>query len=139
MKSKKETDRLNTKKRKELMIKSLESHKGIVLYACRACKVCRATHYDWYKNDEDYKEKVDSLTEGVIDNVENALLKNIDDGNVVAQIFYLKCKGKHRGYVEKSEIAHTMDTPLIIKESVYDGDRDSSNKETEGSNRPIKG
>ena len=33
-----------------------------------------------------------------------ALFKQIKNGNITGQIFYLKTKGKHRGYIEKTQI-----------------------------------
>ncbi|MBS0236051.1 MAG: hypothetical protein JSS50_01790 [Proteobacteria bacterium] len=37
------------------------------------------------------------------DLVESALLKKIDEGNIIAIIFYCKTKLKHRGYTERVE------------------------------------
>jgi len=45
-------------------------------------------------------------------------MKQIQEGQTAATIFYLKTKGKARGYVERSEIDHTtkgeaIQIPLI--------------------------
>ncbi len=46
-----------------------------------------------------------------LDFMESRLLKAIDKGNVTAIIFYLKTKGKDRGYIEPQEIDHGMMNP----------------------------
>ena len=43
-----------------------------------------------------------------IDFAESQLHKQIRDGNSTATIFFLKTKGKKRGYVERQEIEATM-------------------------------
>ena len=61
-------------------------------------------HYDWYKNDEEYKEQVDSVQDVTLDFAESQLHKQINEGVTSATIFFLKTKGKKRGYIEKNEI-----------------------------------
>ena len=47
------------------------------------------------------KETIDALNEETLDYAESKLLQSIRDGNVTSIIFYLKTKGKKRGYVEQ--------------------------------------
>ena len=54
-----------------------------------------------------FREAVDENNERVLDNVEQALYANIVAKNITAIIFHLKCKGKKRGYIERSEIEHS--------------------------------
>lgn len=63
----------------------------------------RAAIYLWRKDDEDFDHAVDEVSEIVLDMAESALLKAIQEGDTTAIIFYLKTKGKKRGYTEKSE------------------------------------
>ena len=71
---------------------------------CNALGISRQTYYNWLKNDEDLKIEIEDSKEAVLDNVESKLLSAINDGNITAIIFYLKTKGKHRGYIERNEI-----------------------------------
>lgn len=92
-------------KKKKSMIQALEKANGIVSTAVKNVGINRSTHYDWYKNDQEYKDAVDDIQEGSIDFVEDALFQKISGGDTTAIIFYLKTKAKHRGYIEKSEMA----------------------------------
>lgn len=95
----------HTKKRKKGMIKALREHKGLVTYACEAAGVGRSTHYDWLREDPEYKKEVDAVEDLVLDFIENSSVKMIEEGKTPAMnIFYLKTKGKRRGFVEKQEI-----------------------------------
>lgn len=89
--------------KKLLMIKALEKNMGIITPACKAVGITRTTHYAWCKDDENYKAAVDDVMELQIDFAESNLLKKIKEGSTAETIFYLKCKGKKRGYVEKQE------------------------------------
>jgi hypothetical protein len=96
----------NTNIQKRQMIEALEKSLGIVTTACKQVGINRTTHYEWYKTDEDYKAAVDSLQDMVLDFAESQLHKQIQGGEVSSTIFYLKTKGKKRGYVERQEIQH---------------------------------
>ncbi|MGI9556069.1 MAG: hypothetical protein ACR2M9_04335, partial [Cyanophyceae cyanobacterium] len=63
-----------------------------------------STHYSWYNNDQEYRQKVNEVIEVAHDFVESQLYNQIKDGNTTATIFYMKCKMRERGYIEKQEI-----------------------------------
>jgi hypothetical protein len=88
---------------KENLLKALEKTMGIVTSACKKAKVSRKTFYEYYKNDPAFKEQVDDVKEIALDFAESKLMQSISNGSDTATLFYLKCKGKSRGYVEKSE------------------------------------
>lgn len=89
------------------MIQSLEKTLGIVTDAAKLTGIDRTTHYNWMESDKDYKTKVDSINDIAIDFVESKLHDKIKEGDTTAIIFYLKTKGKKRGYVERSEVGIT--------------------------------
>lgn len=107
---------------KKAMLEALSVSLGIVSTACQVSGVGRRTHYDWLKNDPEYKEQVESISEQAIDFAESKLFElingvheimNTPDGNVIAYktpphaaatIFYLKTKAKKRGYIERTEV-----------------------------------
>ena len=94
-------DKTDTNKKR--MIEALELHKGIVTDAAKAAGICRDSHYTWLKDDPEYKLAVDALSDVALDFVEGKLFKNIEEGDTTGIIFYLKTKGKKRGYIEKTE------------------------------------
>lgn len=92
-----------TTSKKAAMLEALKQSLGIVTAAAEFVGIERSTHYDWLKVDEDYKAAVDSIQDITLDFAESQLHKQIKDGEVTSTIFYLKTKGKKRGYVERVE------------------------------------
>jgi len=90
--------------KKEEMIKALEKSLGVVTIACKEVGIERSTHYDWLKNDEEYKKAVEDLGDVALDFAESMLHKQIQEKDTTATIFYLKTKGKKRGYIERTEV-----------------------------------
>jgi len=91
---------------KKAMIDALEKSLGVVTSACRSVGISRQTHYRWLEEDEEYKQQVDELANVALDYAETKLHNQITKENPTAIIFYLKTKGKKRGYVERQEISH---------------------------------
>jgi len=76
--------------------------------ACLASKVSSSTISNWTRGSKDFAALRKEIEESMIDLAESKLMEMIKKGdNLGAICFFLKCKGKHRGYVEKAE--HTMD------------------------------
>lgn len=106
---------------KSEILEALEKHKGIVSTACASIGLARSTYYLWLKDDQDFKLAVEDIQETAIDFVESKLMEKINGVTVMGKedvydqppsdtaiIFYLKTKGKKRGYVEKTEQAITV-------------------------------
>lgn len=89
--------------KKKLMMEALKHQLGNVTLACKEVGITRDTHYRWIKEDKEYAGETVRLDDFVIDFVENELHKQISQGNTTAMIFWLKCKAKNRGYVERPE------------------------------------
>jgi hypothetical protein len=92
-----------TNTKKKAMIAALESSLGVVSLACQATGTSRTQHYKWLNIDEDYKKQVESIADIALDFAESRLHERIKSGDTASIIFYLKAKGKNRGYVERVE------------------------------------
>lgn len=90
-------------KRKEAFLEHLKTGKGIISYACDMTGISRRTFYNWKNEDDEFAKRVEDVNEETLDIVESKLLSAISDDNLTAIIFYLKTKGRNRGYVERVE------------------------------------
>ena len=68
-------------------------------------KIDRSTISKRIKNSKELQDVADEIDSKTLDFAEGALLEHIQNKNLKAIIFYLKCKGKERGYVERQEIS----------------------------------
>jgi len=101
--------------KKGQMIEALEKSLGIVTTATKSVGISRETHYRWMKEDSEYKDKVDSIGDMALDFAESQLHKQIREGNSTATIFFLKTKGKNRGYIERQEVQQTTENLFNVR------------------------
>ena len=94
-----------TEIKKRAMMEALEKSLGVVTQACKISSVSRTQYYQWLKDDPEFKKQTDDISEIAIDFAESKLHSLISQENVASTIFYLKTKGKKRGYVETQELA----------------------------------
>jgi hypothetical protein len=111
-----------TLQNKKQLIDAMEQSLGVVTQACKMVGISRVTYYDYYNNDPEFKAAIDELQNVALDFAESQLHKQIREGSTGATIFYLKTKGKNRGYIERQEIQHDTDTGFNIK--IVDATRD---------------
>ena len=90
--------------KKKQILEALEKSLGIVTTACKQVGINRDTYYEWLKKDKEFKKKVKDLENVALDFAESQLHKQIAKGNPLSTMFYLKCKGKKRGYIEQQEL-----------------------------------
>lgn len=136
------TDPYNTNTKKKAVLDMLKRSRGIVSSACEGADISRVTFYEWVKTDPEFKEQVDEINESAIDFVESKLFQKINGiecatitqkGETVvyevppsdtAIIFYLKTKGKPRGYVERQEVTGADGKGILWNETKsYDTDQ----------------
>ena len=102
-----------------------------VAKTCRDMNISRSTYYSWTHRYKDFARAIEDIQEEDIDDSEEimrVMRKGIpklnEDGkfigwitkpDVVANIFFLKTKGKGRGYVEKYEIENRVTEPLEVR------------------------
>ena len=85
---------------------------GIVTDACNTVGVSRKTYYHYLKTDTDFKEQIDDIENIALDFVEGKLFENIKKLDTASILFYMKTKGKKRGYIERQEIEHSGEVNL---------------------------
>jgi hypothetical protein len=59
-----------------------------------------------------------TFNEVELDNAEEKLQKQIEKENLAAIQFYLKCKGKDRGWTEKTEMSIELSKPITFRYTV---------------------
>tara|TARA_R110000787_G_scaffold70091_1_gene155790 strand:- start:2504 stop:2857 length:354 start_codon:yes stop_codon:yes gene_type:complete len=105
--------------KKESLLQALEQSLGVVTVACKSANIPRSTYYKWLNDDEEFKAKVKDIENIALDFGESQLHKQIGDGNTSATIFFLKTKGKKRGYIERSELdLSSGDEPIKINVNI---------------------
>jgi len=109
-----------TLKRKKTFLLILEKTAGNISQACRQANLDRKTIYRWMESDPDFKSRVQDIQEALLDFAESQLLKQIREGNITAIIFYLKTRGKSRGYTEKTELHHSGEVENKVKVEFVD-------------------
>ena len=95
---------------KKALLDALEKSLGVVTTACKIVGIDRSTFYKYLKEDHDFAYAVKQIDDVTIDFAESQLHKQIKEGNTTATIFFLKTKGKKRGYWEKQEIVGDINT-----------------------------
>ena len=104
-----------TDNNKKVFLEALKSCLGIVSMAAKKTELSRSQHYEWLHNDPEYKKDVDDIQNIALDFAESKLHGLIDRSDVASTIFYLKTKGKNRGYVERQEQEMTFtNKPVFI-------------------------
>ena len=101
------------------MLQALENSLGVVTVACKQSDTPRSTYYKWLKEDEQFAKDVKEIENIALDFAESQLHTQMKDGSTSATIFYLKTKGKKRGYIERSELDLTSgDEPIKINVNI---------------------
>jgi hypothetical protein len=109
------TQAKETARKKEAFLELFRKKAGIVTAVCQAVGVGRHTYYDWLKSDKAFAAAIDDLNEQIIDYSESMLMSKIQQGNMTAIIFHLKCKGKARGWVERQELTGPSGGPVTFR------------------------
>lgn len=94
--------------------------------ACEAAGISRRTYYYWIEQDEEFAASIKEIDESLIDFAESKLFENIEGNKTNEILFYLKTKGKNRGYVERQE--HQIDGgfPSKIQIEIIDPSEDTN-------------
>lgn len=91
---------------------------GNIAETCKKLKIARTTYAKHYNEDKDFRLACDTVQEELLDLVESKALELINEKNTQMIIFYLKTKGKHRGYIERTEVDERVaqEIRIVVKE-----------------------
>ena len=109
-------------KRKKAFIDAYDKTLCNVSSACKVVKISRNTFYHWCKTDESFKERIDELNEEAVDFAESMLKKNIREQKEASIFFFLKTKGKHRGYIETVQADVTVNPFIELMKAATEED-----------------
>jgi hypothetical protein len=116
------------------VIRALEAEGGQLTYAAKKLNIHFRTLKRYINDNDDVKEALFAIEEAMLDTAEATLWKAIEEGNLKATIFYLKTKGKKRGYSvhDKQDISelvqpvalvfHSPRDPARLQKTGHDGD-----------------
>jgi hypothetical protein len=119
---------------KKAMLEALTNSLGNVSAASIMVGISRNTHYTWLHEDPKYKTLTEEISDLSLDFVEGKLFELIDGAkrqvitsegmqtvkdapNVAAIIFFLKTKGKRRGYSERLD-PESQPINIIISDKI---------------------
>ena len=109
----------NSKKRELKALKiiaAIKESKGLLTLAARKSGIGYTTLWRYTQDFPSVKQAVEEAKESMTDFTEGKLFEKINKGDTACIIFYLKCKAKSRGYVERQELEHTgSERPITIK------------------------
>jgi hypothetical protein len=93
---------------------ALREFGGNMAAVARKFGVQRMSVWEYVQNREHLREICAEEKEVLCDDVEGGFLRNCKNGNVAAQIFFLKTQARHRGYSERVEVSGSDGSPLQL-------------------------
>jgi hypothetical protein len=100
----------------KIVADAIRKNGGILAAAAQQLGTSRQNIWNFCERYDECREAQRDAKNMTLDLAEGNLLKQIQNSNMTAIIFYLKCHGKDRGYVERHEITgpgggpiHTLD------------------------------
>tara|TARA_R100000951_G_C2625269_1_gene175778 strand:- start:917 stop:1279 length:363 start_codon:yes stop_codon:yes gene_type:complete len=111
--------------KKESLLKALEQSLGVVTVACKKADIPRSTYYKWLKEDEAFAREVEDIDNVALDFAESKLHEQISNNVPSSTMFYLKTRGKKRGYIERQEITGADGMPTNFQIEIIDKTEDT--------------
>jgi hypothetical protein len=99
---------------------ALEKNDGLITQTAKALGISRQALSKRIHKNKDLELFLESVRDSTLDIAESQLFKAIRSGKAWAVCFYLKCRGKKRGYVEKQELDLSAKDNLSSTLSVED-------------------
>lgn len=87
--------------------KALKANGGFITGASKALGVTYQAIHDRINRSDKLKAFYEEIQESYLDMAESKLLSQVKEGSLGAICFFLKCKGKQRGYIETQKHEHS--------------------------------
>lgn len=102
----------------ETIIEALQMSGGIVAYAAQKLLITRQTLAIWIENEPELQEACANIVEEMLDLTEAKLVELIKDKNPESIRFFLRCKGKRRGWGDTVQVSGPHGGPVQIAATV---------------------
>lgn len=105
---------------KEDMLNAIQGSQGLItkiqkkLEAAKGQRICWDTVKKYIHKWTECEEAITAEKEAMLDLAENNIFKELVSGDAATSKWYLKMKGKDRGYIETQEILNKNPDPLNI-------------------------
>lgn len=120
-------NRRDPKLHKKILIKAMIKYHGIVTRACEAVDISRNQFYVYYNTDPQFKAEIDLIQEYNLDFVEDKLFENIADKDKASIFFYLRYKGRKRGYIDETDVNLNGSLDINLKNMFgFESDEDNT-------------
>jgi len=111
---------------------ALRANGGWFTQAAKALGVSHQAVSKRVQQSERLQQVAEDVKAQYLDLAESKLMQKIKDGDLGAICFYLKCQGRHRGYVEKHKHEHTGENGAAIPQKMRIEFVDPGNDDADG-------
>lgn len=99
----KSTSKSAVQLRKTQFIAYMSNNSMHIGNACASVGIDRSSYHIWMNTDPEFKEKITSIREALLDDAEHQLFRAVNNGSRWAVEFALKHLGKERGYIQENK------------------------------------
>jgi len=100
----------------DLLFEVIVKNAGIVTLIAKACGVQGSAVAKWRRKSVKVEEMFRKVREMNLDLAESKVMQAIQAGKTAECLFYLKCMGKSRGWIERAEVEHVG--PITVREEL---------------------
>ena len=104
--------------KQSVIVAKLVQYNGKLSSTANALGITLSTLQSYIKKSKKLQECLITFNEVELDKAEEKLTEQIDKGNLAAIQFMLKCKGKERGWTEKTEMSIELSKPITFRYTV---------------------
>lgn len=104
-----------TPDKKKRLIEALSLNGSNIYKSCEAVGVSLSSFYEWKKKDPEFAKAYEETLTHQFDFVESKLFNLIKNENPKAIIYWLRCKGADKGYIERNQLDVNTNEPFQIQ------------------------